>query len=299
MNMSIQEFLQHMANGISLGSLYALIAIGYTMVYGILRLINFAHGDIFMLGTYLTFYGIIFTPIPWYIVFILAPALTGLLGLVLERLAYKPLRESPRITVLISAIGASFLLQNLGILVFGGRPKAFPTPAILEKVLNVGGVSIAIVNFVIPIVTVILLIGLNYVIQKTKTGMAMRALSKDYETASLMGININGIISITFFIGSFLAAMGGIMWGVKYPQLMPHMGVLPGLKCFIAAVIGGIGNITGAVLGGFILGLGEILLIAFLPTLTGYRDAFAFILLIVILLLKPTGLMGEKITEKV
>ncbi|NLV88415.1 MAG: branched-chain amino acid ABC transporter permease [Tissierellia bacterium] len=297
--MSIQEFLQHMANGISLGSLYALIAIGYTMVYGILRLINFAHGDIFMLGTYLTFYGIIFTPIPWYIVFILAPALTGLLGLVLERLAYKPLRESPRITVLISAIGASFLLQNLGILVFGGRPKAFPTPAILEKVLNVGGVSIAIVNFVIPIVTVILLIGLNYVIQKTKTGMAMRALSKDYETASLMGININGIISITFFIGSFLAAMGGIMWGVKYPQLMPHMGVLPGLKCFIAAVIGGIGNITGAVLGGFILGLGEILLIAFLPTLTGYRDAFAFILLIVILLLKPTGLMGEKITEKV
>ena len=129
--------------------------------------------------------------------------------------------------------------------------------------------------------------------------MAMSALSKDYETASLMGININGIISITFFIGSFLAAMGGIMWGVKYPQLMPHMGVLPGLKCFIAAVIGGIGNITGAVLGGFILGLGEILLIAFLPTLTGYRDAFAFILLIVILLLKPTGLMGEKITEKV
>ncbi|NLK43015.1 MAG: branched-chain amino acid ABC transporter permease [Tissierellia bacterium] len=299
MNLSIQEFLQHMTNGISLGSLYALIAIGYTMVYGILRLINFAHGDIFMLGTYLTFYGIIFTPIPWYIIFILAPALTGLLGLILEKLAYRPLRESPRITVLISAIGASFLLQNLGILVFGGRPKAFPTPTILETVLKIGGVSVAIVNFVIPIVTVILLIGLNYFIQKTKTGMAMRALSKDYETASLMGIDINGIISITFFIGSFLAAMGGIMWGVKYPQLMPHMGVLPGLKCFIAAVIGGIGNITGAVLGGFILGLGEILIIAFLPTLTGYRDAFAFILLIIILLFKPTGLMGEKVAEKV
>jgi len=299
MNMSIQEFLQHLANGISLGSLYALIAIGYTMVYGILRLINFAHGDIFMLGTYLTFYGILFTPIPWYIVFILAPALTGLIGLVLEKLAYKPLRESPRITVLISAIGASFLIQNLGILVFGGRPKAFPTPVILERVLKIGGVSVAIVNFVIPVVTVILLIGLNFIIQKTKTGMAMRALSKDYETASLMGININKIISITFFIGSFLAAMGGIMWGVKYPQLMPHMGVLPGLKCFIAAVVGGIGNITGAVLGGFILGLGEIMLIAFLPTLTGYRDAFAFILLIIILLFKPTGLMGEKVTEKV
>ncbi len=297
--MSIQEFSQHMTNGISLGSLYALIAIGYTMVYGILRLINFAHGDIFMLGVYLTYYGITYTPIPWYIVFILVAVITGILGLVLERLAYKPLRGSPRITILISAIGASFLLQNLGVLVFGGRPKAFPTPEMFNKVLKVGGVSIAIVNFVIPIVTVILLIGLNFFIQKTRTGMAMRALSKDYEAASLMGININGIISTTFFIGSFLAAVGGIMWGIKYPQLMPHMGVLPGLKCFIAAVIGGIGNITGAVLGGFILGLGEILLIAFLPELTGYRDAFAFVLLIIILLIKPTGLMGEKIAEKV
>ncbi|MCK9444028.1 MAG: branched-chain amino acid ABC transporter permease [Tissierellaceae bacterium] len=299
MNMSIQEFLQHMTNGISLGSLYALIAIGYTMVYGILRLINFAHGDIFMLGVYITFYGIGFTPIPWYIIFLLAPILTGLLGLLLEKLAYKPLRESPRITILISAIGASFLLQNLGILVFGGRPKAFPTPAVLGRILNIGGVSVATVNFIIPIVTIILLFGLNFFILKTKTGMAMRALSKDYEAASLMGININGIISITFFIGSLLAAMGGIMWGVKYPQIIPHMGVMPGLKCFIAAVIGGIGNITGAVLGGFILGLGEILLIAFLPSLTGYRDAFAFILLIIILLVRPTGLMGEKIAEKV
>ncbi len=297
--MSIQEFSQHMANGISLGSLYALIAIGYTMVYGILRLINFAHGDIFMLGVYLTFYGIVYTPIPWYIVFIFVAVITGILGLILERLAYKPLRGSPRITILISAIGASFLLQNLGVLVFGGRPKAFPTPEVFNKVANIRGVSISLVNFVIPIVTVILLILLNFFIQKTRTGMAMRALSKDYEAASLMGININGTISITFFIGSFLAAVGGIMWGIKYPQLMPHMGVLPGLKCFIAAVIGGIGNITGAVMGGFILGLGEILLIAFLPSLTGYRDAFAFVLLIIILLVKPTGLMGEKIAEKV
>lgn len=297
--MSIQEFLQHMTNGISLGSLYALIAIGYTMVYGILRLINFAHGDIFMIGAYLTYYGITYTPIPWYIVFILASVITGILGIILERLAYKPLRGAPRITILISAIGASFLLQNLGILVFGGRPKAFPTPALFQNVVKVGGVSIGVINFIIPVVTIILLIVLNFFIQKTRTGMAMRALSKDYEAASLMGININRTISITFFIGSFLAAIGGIMWGVKYPQLMPHMGVLPGLKCFIAAVVGGIGNITGAVMGGFILGLGEILLIAFLPALTGYRDAFAFVLLIVILLVKPTGLMGEKIAEKV
>jgi branched-chain amino acid transport system permease protein len=288
-----------MANGISLGSLYALIAIGYTMVYGILRLINFAHGDVFMLGTYLAFYGLTYTSIPWYIVFILVSIITGILGVILERLAYKPLRGSPRITVLISAIGASFLLQNLGVLLFGGRPKAFPTPEVFNRVINIGEVSVALVNFIIPIVTVILLVVLNFFIQKTRTGMAMRALSKDYEAASLMGIDINNTISITFFIGSFLAAVGGIMWGIKYPQLMPHMGVLPGLKCFIAAVIGGIGSISGAVLGGFILGLGEILLIAFLPSLTGYRDAFAFILLIIILLVKPTGLMGEKIAEKV
>jgi branched-chain amino acid transport system permease protein len=219
--------------------------------------------------------------------------------MVLEKLAYKPLRSAPRITIMISAIGASFLLQNLGVLVFGGRPKAFPIPDVLSKTLVVGGVSVAIVSVVIPIITILLLMGLTFIIQKTKTGMAMRALSKDYEAASLMGIDINRVISFTFFIGSFLAALGGILWGTKYPQLMPLMGVMPGLKCFIAAVIGGIGNITGAVIGGFILGLGEIMLIAFLPTLTGYRDAFSFILLIVILLVKPTGLMGEKMTEKV
>ncbi|HCO18557.1 MAG TPA: branched-chain amino acid ABC transporter permease [Tissierellales bacterium] len=297
--MSIQEFMQHLVNGTSLGSLYALIAIGYTMVYGILRLINFAHGDIFMLGAYITYYGIAYTPIPWWLVFILSAVITGVFGMVLEKLAYKPLRSAPRITIMISAIGASFLLQNLGVLVFGGRPKAFPIPEVLSKTLVVGGVSVAIVSVVIPIITILLLMGLTFIIQKTKTGMAMRALSKDYEAASLMGIDINRVISFTFFIGSFLAAVGGILWGTKYPQLMPLMGVMPGLKCFIAAVIGGIGNITGAVIGGFILGLGEIMLIAFLPTLTGYRDAFSFILLIVILLVKPTGLMGEKMTEKV
>lgn len=297
--MSFQQLLQHLINGTSLGSLYALIAIGYTMVYGILRLINFAHGDIFMLGAYITYYGLIYTSVPWWLVFILAAVITGLVGLLLERLAYRPLRNEPKITVLISAIGASFLLENLGILVFGGRPKAFPVPAVLSKTLKIGGLSISRISIIIPIITIALLLVLTFILQKTKTGMAMRALSKDYEAASLMGINTDAIISFTFFIGSVLAAVGGTMWGVKYPQLTPLMGVMPGLKCFIAAVIGGIGNITGAVIGGFILGLGEILLIAFLPTLTGYRDAFAFILLIVILLVKPTGLMGEKISEKV
>lgn len=299
MNMSFMEFMQHLANGVSLGSLYALIAIGYTMVYGILRLINFAHGDIFMLGAYLTYYAIVFTSMPWYVAFIMAAVITGLIGFLLEKIAYKPLRDAQRITVLISAIGASFFLQNFATVVFGGRPKAFPIPSILNKIINIGGVSINLVTFIIPVITIALLIGLTYIINETKTGMAMRALSKDYDTARLMGIDVNKIISITFFIGSFLAAVGGIMWGTKYPQLMPLMGSMPGIKCFIAAVIGGIGNIAGAVLGGFILGLGEIMLVAFLPGLTGYRDAFAFVLLIIILLAKPTGLLGEKTTEKV
>lgn len=292
-------FLQHLINGISLGSLYALIAIGYTMVYGILRLINFAHGDIFMLGVYLTYYGLLYTALPWWLVFVLAPLLTGLIGIILEKVAYKPLRGSARITILISAIGASFLLQNLGIVIFGGRPRAFPVPPMLNQVIKVGGVSINVVTFIIPAVTVLLLMGLTYFISKTKTGMAMRALSKDYETASLMGIDINRIISITFFMGSFLAAVGGIMWGARYPQLMPLMGMMPGLKSFIAAVVGGIGNIAGAVVGGFVLGLGEIMLVALLPRLTGYRDAFAFVLLIIILLAKPSGLLGDKVPEKV
>ncbi len=297
--MDFKEFMQHLVNGTSLGSLYALIAIGYTMVYGILRLINFAHGDIFMLGAYITYYGMTYTPLPWWLVFILSAVITGGTGVLLEKLAYRPLRDSPRIMILISAIGASFLLQNLGILVFGGRPKAFPIPDVLNKTLVIGGISVSLVSVIIPIITIILLVGLTFIIQKTKTGMAMRALSKDYEVASLMGIDINRVISFTFFIGSFLAAVGGILWGTKYPQLLPLMGVIPGLKCFIAAVIGGIGNITGAVIGGFILGLGEIMLIAFLPGLTGYRDAFSFVLLIIILLVKPTGIMGEKMTEKV
>lgn len=297
--MSVQTLFQHLANGISLGSLYALIAIGYTMVYGILRLVNFAHGEIFMLGAYIAFYGMAYTPLPWWLVFILAALLTGVIGLLLERLAYRPLRGKARITVLISAIGASFLIQNLAILIFGGRPKAFPVPDIFSGILVLGGVSISTVTFVIPAVTLILLFALTYWINKTKTGMAMRALSKEYEAASLMGIDINKVISITFFVGSFLGAVGGIMWGIKYPQLIPLMGVIPGIKCFIAAVIGGIGNIKGAVVGGFILGLGEILLVALFPSLTGFRDAFAFVLLIIILLIKPTGLMGEKIAEKV
>lgn len=292
-------FFQHLINGLSLGSLYALIAIGYTMVYGILRLINFAHGDIFMLGAYLVFYGVLYTSLPWFVVAILAAILTGLFGILLERLAYAPLRNSPRINVLISAIGASFLIQNLAILIFGGMPRAFPVPDLMQKVMVVGGVSFTVVQIIIPIITLILLLALMYLIRHTKMGMAMRALSTDYEAASLMGININRVISFTFFIGSTLAAIGGILYGCRYPQLLPHMGTMPGIKCFIAAVIGGIGSLGGAVVGGLLLGISEIMIVGLLPTLNDYRDAFAFVLLIIILLIKPTGLFGTATKDKV
>lgn len=297
--MGFDTFLQHLTNGISLGSLYALIAIGYTMVYGILRLINFAHGDIFMMATYFAFYGILVFHMPWYVSFVIAIILTAILGISIEASAYRPLRDAPKISVLISAIGASFLLENLAIVLFGGVPKPFPTPNVLTDVVSIKGILIQKLTFYIPVITIILLVILAYLINKTKSGMAMRAVSKDVETAKLMGIDVNRTISFTFGLGSALAAIGGIMWALKFPQIQPLMGVMPGLKCFIAAVIGGIGNITGAVIGGFALGIIEILLVAFLPALTGYRDALAFVLLIIILLFKPTGIMGEKISEKV
>lgn len=297
--MSFQLFLQNLANGISLGSLYALIAIGYTMVYGILRFINFAHGEIIMLATYFVYFGIVIFSMPWWLAFIFSIILTGFLGMSIEKAAYKPLRDSPRISVLISAIGVSFLIQNLSLVIFGGRPKAFYQPSIFTKTITFGDVKITSITFITPIIAGILLYLVNYLVNNTKTGMAMRATAKDFDTAKLMGIDINKIISFTFTLGSALAAVGGIMWGLRYPQIHPFIGTMPGLKCFIAAVVGGIGNIPGAVLGGFILGIMEIMLVAFLPGLTGYRDAFAFILLIIILLVRPTGILGEKIAEKV
>jgi len=216
--MSFEIFLQHLVNGISLGSLYALLAIGYTMVYGILRLINFAHGDIFMLATYIAFYSMTAFFLPWWASFIIAIVLTCALGITLERAAYRPLRNSPRISIMISAIGASFLIENLAIVIFGGRPKAFPIAPLFSKVINIGGVSIVSISLMIPVVTAIALFILIYIVNHTKIGMAMRAVSKDYEAARLMGINVNSVISFTFGIGSILAAIGGMMWGLKYPN---------------------------------------------------------------------------------
>ena len=290
--MTLALFLQHLVNALSLGSLYALIAIGYTMVYGILRLINFAHGDIFML--------------PWWVAFILAIAFTALFGIGLERVAYRPLRDSPKISIMISAIGASFLIENLATVIFGGRQKGFPIPTFFNKLMKfaIGNdqskvVTVVMISAIIPVVTILLLAILLWIVNKTKTGMAMRAVSTDLDAARLQAIDVDKTISFTFGIGSLMAAIGGILWSLKYPQLNPTMGIMPGLKCFIAAVLGGIGNISGAVLGGFLLGFLEIMIIAFLPGLTGYRDAFAFIVLILVLLFKPSGLLGKNQVEKV
>ncbi len=294
-------FLQQLVNGLTIGSLYALVAIGYTMVYGILRLINFAHGDIFMMAMYFGFFSISIFHVPWYLAFPLVIVATGLLGIVIERLAYRPLREqnAPKISLLISAIGASYFLENLATVLFTGRPKDFPQIPLFTDTIEIGAIRFQRIALIVPVVAGLLLVALLYLIHHTKSGMAMRAVSKDVETARLMGVDVNRTIAITFGVGSLLAAVGGLMWGLKYPPIIPTVGVMPGMKCFIAAVIGGIGNIKGAALGGLLLGLLEIMIIFAFPSLNGYRDAFAFIFLIVILLVKPTGLIGETVAEKV
>jgi len=297
--MSLAMFVQHLFNALTLGSLYALIAIGYTMVYGILRLINFAHGEIFMLGAYFVFWGVTLFHLPWIVSVIGAIAVTSFAGILVDRVAYKPLREAPRISALISSIGVSFFLQNFAIVVFSAIPRQVQRPDWLVKVIIVGKIRILPLTLVVPVLSFVLMLGLLYIVYKTKPGLGMRAISKDIETSRLMGVPVNRIIAITFGIGSALAAASGIMWALRYPQLQPVMGVIPGFKAFIAAVFGGIGSIQGAMIGGLILGFIEIMVVAFLPALAGFRDAFAFVLLIIILLIMPTGLMGEKLEDKV
>jgi branched-chain amino acid transport system permease protein len=292
-------FVQHTLNGLTLGSLYALIAIGYTMVYGILRLINFAHSEIFMLGAYFVFWGITLFYLPWALAMVAAVIVTASVGILVDRVAYRPLRDAPRISALISAIGVSFFLQNVTIVVFGALPRQVYRPGWLEDPILMGDVRLLPLTLFVPALSLLLMLGLVWIVYKTKTGLGMRAISKDIETSYIMGVPVNRIISITFGIGSALAAASGIMWALRYPQLQPVMGSIPGFKAFIAAVFGGIGSIPGAVVGGLMLGLIEIMAVAFFPDLAGYRDAFAFVLLIVILLLKPTGLMGEKLEDKV
>ena len=290
---SFDQFMQAIANAISLGSMYALIAIGYTMVYGILRLINLAHGDMLMVAMYFAFYCVTLFMLPWYVALILAIIGTTLLGMGVEKLAYKPLRSAPRISLLISAIGMSYLLENLAVVVFGGIPKNFPTVPLFQDTVTIGTVVVQRLTLIVPIVTAVLVVILLRVINHTKMGMSMRAASVDYSTSRMMGINVDSVISTTFAIGSALAAVGALFWMFKYNKMDPYVGMLPGLKCFIASVLGGIGNITGAVLGGVILAFIEIMVVLFFPSLSGFKDSFAFIVLILVLLFKPNGLLGE------
>ena len=297
--MSSAMFIQHFLNALTLGSLYALIAIGYTMVYGILRLINFAHGEIFMLGAYFVFWGLALVHLPWFLAVIGAIVVTASLGILVDKIAYRPLRDAPRISALISSIGVSFFLQNVAIVVFSAIPREVYRPAWLKNVIVLGDIRILPLTLFVPVFSLILMLGLIYIVYKTKPGLGMRAISKDIETSYIMGVPVNQVISITFGIGSALAAASGIMWALRYPQLQPIMGVIPGFKAFIAAVFGGIGSIQGAVIGGVMLGFIEIMTVAFFPELAGYRDAFAFVLLILILMYKPTGLLGERLEDKV
>ena len=298
--MELNIFVQHFINALSLGSLYGLVAVGYTMVYGILRLINFAHGDIFMLGAYFVYFATIVYKLNWVIGVIIAIILTTICGLLVDRIAYKPLREAPRISALISAIGVSFFIENFAVVVFTGMPRPVVQPPILMKPIELSnGVRLIPLGILVPVVAFLLVGALLWLLYCTKPGLAMRAISFDIETTRMMGVSVNKIIALAFGLGSALAAVAGIMWALRYPRVEPFMGMTPGIKAFIAAVFGGIGSVPGAMIGGLILGFVEIMSVAFFPTLSGYKDAFAFLLLILILLFRPTGLLGEKLEDKI
>jgi len=304
-----RTILPYVLAGISVGGQYALIAIGYTMVYGILRLINFAHGDVFMVAGLLMVY--LAQALPLYLVIPLVIIMTMLLGFIIERAAYKPLRTAPRMSIMISAIGVSYLLQNLALYITGGLNKNYPSIPWISDSITVLGATTKRVTVITPFLTILLVVALVMLIQHTKVGMATRAVAKDFETSQLMGIKINSVISAAFAIGSFLAAIGSMLYFSNYPGVIPTAGGMPGLKAFVAAVFGGIGSIPGAVLGGVIIGVCESV-IKGLDTvlihfgvmqnpleLATFSDAFTFVLLIIILVFKPTGLFGEKTADKV
>ncbi|HEX5037033.1 MAG TPA: branched-chain amino acid ABC transporter permease [bacterium] len=300
----MSEFLQQTINGLAWGSIYALIALGYTMVYGVLRLINFAHGDVYMVGAMIGYYvgnflaraafpGAAAFPV----VLISSMAVCGALGFVIERAAYRPLRSAPRINALITAIGVSLFLEFGGQLLFGADPKVFPQLLQERPLVQFDGVVINQIQAVIFVVAVLLMVGLRFIVQKTKLGKAMRAVSFSHTASQLVGIPLDRVISFTFVLGSMLAAAGGVLVGISNPKVEPLMGIMPGLKAFVAAVLGGIGNIPGALAGGLLMGLSETYVVGYVSST--YRDALAFVLLILILLVRPGGLFGKSASEKV
>ncbi len=292
----VHQFVQQLINGVSLGSIYALIALGYTMIYGIIKLINFAHGDVYMFGAYIGFFAVSQANLPILPALLISMAVTACLGMLIEKIAYKPLRHAPRISLLITAIGVSFFLEYATMYFVTPTPRTFPN--VIDNIsFNLGGFIINGQQLLILSITIILMALLTYIVQKTKVGKAMRAASFDVETAQLMGINSDQIISLTFCIGSALAAAAGVLVGVYYNTIDPLMGIMPGLKAFVAAVLGGIGILPGAVVGGIILGVIEALVSGFLSST--FRDAAAFAILILVLLVKPSGLFGKNVNEKV
>jgi branched-chain amino acid transport system permease protein len=303
----VSQLLQQLLNGLSLGSIYALIALGYTMVYGILKLINFAHGEVFMIGAYAGYFAATALGVNAYgeagfplylaaLVLVLSMGASALLGVTIELLAYRPVRSAPRLTPLITAIGVSLFLQNAAMLAFSPNPRPYP-PILREVRFEVGGVIVTNVKLTIFVVALALMVGLHWFVQRTWTGKAMRAVSTNLDAARLMGIDTNRIIRATFAVGSALAAAGGILFGLDQIVINPLMGMLTGLKAFVAAVLGGIGNIRGAVLGGLLIGLAEQLTAGYLSP--DYRDAITFVILIVILIARPEGLLGVVRPEKV
>jgi branched-chain amino acid transport system permease protein len=312
MSQPLQQFLQQLINGLSIGAIYALIAVGYTMVYGVLRLINFAHGDVYMIGAMTGVYAAtrwfhLEQPswIGFFLVLAASMLVCGLLGFFIELLAYRPLRNQPRIVTLITAIAVSMLLEFGGQAkwMFGPDPKAFPDliPGVEANpaLLHLGQLVVGKVDTLIFAVTIIMMFGLRYVVRETKMGLALRAVSYRFDTASLMGVNVNRVISFTFVLGSVLAAAAGVLVGLRSPKVDPLMGLLPGLKAFIAAVLGGIGNIGGAVAGGLLLGVTEAMVVSYFPRGSQYRDGVAFLVLIAILVVKPSGLFGRAAIDKV
>jgi len=302
----VQEFFQQLANGIAWGSIYALIALGYTMVYGILRLINFAHGDVYMVGAFAAYFlaralgvGTVVSASPLLAAVVLLGSMIvcAALGMLIELLAYRPVRKSSRITALITAIGVSLFLENFGILVFGADPKFFPQVIAPRTITLPGGILVTNHQITVVLVSLCLMVGLTLFIHRTRTGKAMRAVAFHRDAASLMGINTDRIITYTFAIGSALAAAAGVLVGLTNPKIEPLMGIMPGIKAFVAAVLGGIGSIPGAMIGGLIMGISEYMVVGYISST--YRDAIAFVILIIVLLIKPAGLLGRNVAEKV
>ncbi|WP_445613012.1 branched-chain amino acid ABC transporter permease [Geobacillus sp. YF-1] len=291
------ELIQQLVNGVSLGSIYALIALGYTMVYGIVRLINFAHGDVFMVGSFVGFYAVTMLGVGFFPALLLAMAACAVLGMVIERIAYKPLRNATRIAVLITAIGVSLFIEYVTIYLRGAQPEAYPSTLLPDRNLKLFGVVISSQSLFILGTSLVLMILLQFIVHRTKIGKAMRAVSHDAEAARLMGINVDNTISATFAIGSALAGAAGVIFGIYYTKIEPLMGILPGLKAFVAAVLGGIGIIPGAMVGGLLLGVIESLVSGLGYSL--WRDGVAFVILILILIFRPAGLFGKNVREKV